>query len=257
MKKEFKQRQHFVMRSSLPDAYHDALEILHLYGIETPCPNYNTTQKEVGMTMVVNQPLLEPRISRLSFIDPRSLEQYCQEVLDGILDFAVEHGYWDYTYHQLMEEQIPWVIELLKKDIYSRQAVISLPTAETRKLDSPPCLQRIQYLVRDGYVYCDVDFRSNDAVKATFTNAFALIMLQQKIANELGFEVGQYTHRANSFHVYKNDYEILEGYVKRIENQNNLTYDYTDDWEEEMKSDEVQEEIKQYVLEMKNKCSLK
>ena len=254
---EFKQRQHFVIGESLPEAYHKALEVLYEHGIEAPCPDYDTEQKEVGMTMVVNQPLLEPRISRLAFIDPKSLEQYCQEVLDGILDFAVEHGYWDYTYHQLMEAQIPEILNVLKENMYSRRAVIILPTAEIMKLDSPPCLQRIQYLYRDGLLNCDVDFRSNDAVKATFTNAFALTMLQQRMANELGVGVGQYTHRANSFHAYKNDYEILEGYVRRIQSGNNLTYNYADDWQDEMKDNEVQEEIKQYVLERKNKCNLK
>ena len=68
-------------------------------------------------------------------------------------------------------------------------------------------------------------------------NAFALIMLQKRIANELGVKVGTYTHRANSFHCYKKDWDMLAGYVNRIYNaddEEDTTYEYIGDWDELM-----------------------
>ena len=87
---------------TLPDAYHAALIALYEQGEETPCPDYATTQRELSVTMVVEQPLEEPVISRLFIGGPRELEQYRQEILDGILDFEVERGNWEYTYHSRM-----------------------------------------------------------------------------------------------------------------------------------------------------------
>ena len=234
----------FVTATSLPDAYHKALVVLHDNHEELPCPDYDTRQKEASVTFVAENPLAEPMISKLFIGDPRSLEQYRQEILDGILDFEVERGNWDYTYHQRMENQIPWVIQELRRNSDSRRAVITIRSESDFTSNSPACLQHIQYLIRGGALHCKVMFRSNDATKATFMNAFALVMLQKRLAETLGVAVGSYTHRANSFHVYERDYEMFDGYIRRIEAGGELAYDYTDDW------DELMEDAKPEIAEM-------
>ena len=91
-------------------------------------------------------------------------------------------------------------------------------------------------------------FRSNDACKAAFMNAFALIMIQKMIADELGIKVGSYTHRANSFHCYERDSGLLDGYVNRIHDgkDDDITYSYEDDWKEVMEEfiPEILESVK-------------
>ena len=221
-----------VWADTLPEAYHMALGTLRDEGEEVPCPDYNTSQKETTLTMIVKQPLKEPMISRLMIGGPRELEQYRQEILDGILDFEIERGNWAYTYHDRIAKQLPFVIEELKRNPYSRRAVIVVRDWEVdSKNTDPACLQHIQYFVRDNKLHCKLLFRSNDACKATFMNAFALIMLQKKIADELGYEMGTYTHRANSFHCYAADYKLLDGYVERYLSGAETTYDYKNDWE--------------------------
>ena len=81
-------------------------------------------------------------------------------------------------------------------------------------------------------------------------NAFALIMLQQRIANELGYDVGTYTHKANSFHCYAKDYSLLNGYCSRLSTEDNdaQTYYYVGDWQDLM--DEVKPEISNMVKEL-------
>jgi len=115
-------------------------------------------------------------------------------------------------------------------------------------------MQHLQFLIRDGALHCKVLFRSNDATKATFMNAFALIMLQKRISDTLGVPIGSYTHRANSFHVYERDYDMFDGYVRRInaglkaagdlQDGGGLAYYYTGDW------DELMEEAKPGIAEM-------
>ena len=259
--------EYLVYGDTLPEAYHKALMILQKAPIYT-CNDWNTNQKEVSMTMVVEKPLQEPMISRCAFTDPTSLEQYCQEMLDGILDFEIDKGNWVYTYHDRMTHyyvdncdkfpdtfyanQIKFVIDELTRNPDSRRAVIDIrDNSEDMYSDDPACLQHIQFFIRDNKLDMKVLFRSNDACKAAFMNAFALIKIQERIANELNVKIGTYTHRANSFHCYERDFELLEGYIKRIytNDMSKITYNYEDDWKDLM--EEARPEIANKVAELK------
>lgn len=237
--------------ATLPDAYHRALIMLNYNGQPVPCPDYNTTQIEIACTMVVHDPLAEPMISRMFIGGYHELEQYRQEILDGILDFEIERGNWAYTYHSRMEKQLPFIVDELRRNPFSRRAVIDIRDwQKDAQSEDPACLQHIQYFVRDNKLHCKVLFRSNDACKATFMNAFALIMLQKRIADELGIEVGTYAHRANSFHCYEKDFPLLDGYVERILKEEALTYDYVGEWDELM--EEAKADIAEKVERLKN-----
>ncbi|MDR0861669.1 MAG: thymidylate synthase [Oscillospiraceae bacterium] len=239
----------FVTGRTLPEAYHNALVALHAQHDEMPCPDYNTNQKESSLTFVVECATAEPMISRLFIGDPRALEQYRQEMLDGILDFQVALGNWEYTYHLRMEGQIPWIIDELRRNPHSRRAVISIRDEHDLESASPACLQSIQFLIRGGALHCKTLFRSNDAAKATFMNAFALVMLQERVAAQVGVPVGSYTHRANSFHVYERDYPLLEAYVARIKRGGEIAYNYVGDWDALMR--DAQPDIAESVRQLK------
>lgn len=250
---------------TLPEAYHGSLLLLQEAPI-TPCPDWNTNQKELSMTFVVDHPLQDNMISKLAFCDPASLEQYCQEMLDGILDFEIEEGKWKYTYHNRMVaypvrignktdfvNQLNFIIDELQRNPYSRRAVVDIrDNNEDMYSDDPACLQHMQFFIRDNQLHMKVLFRSNDACKAAFMNAFALIMLEKRIADTLGIEVGTYAHRANSYHCYERDFGMLDGYCKRIHNEDpdDLSYSYWDDWKFLM--DDAKSEIANKVENLKN-----
>jgi thymidylate synthase len=240
----------FVTGKTLPAAYHQALISLQQAPV-IPCPDWNTNQKEVTMTFVVEQPLCEPVISRLFYGDPRSLEQYRQEMLDGIMDFEIDRGNWVYTYHSRYANQYGFILDELRRNPYSRRAVMDIRTPDDMGSDDPACWQHAQYFIREGKLHCKILFRSNDACKAAYMNAFALIMLQKRIADALGVQLGTYTHRANSFHCYERDFDLLDGYIERIRSGENLVYDYTDEWDELMEAERPA--IAAMVLEQKNK----
>ena len=217
---------------TLSQAYHESLKELWYTGDETDCQDWNCKQLELSMTMKVFEPLSEPMISRCFIGGFYELQQYVMEMLDGILDFKIKDDLtWDYTYHERYAWQYKWLLDELRRNPSTRRAVLTIRDPQIdMKVDDPACLQHIQYFIRDDKLHCKVLFRSNDACKATFMNAFALIMLQKKIADELGIEVGTYVHRANSFHCYQKDYPLLEKYVDRIEKGYDLTYSYEDEW---------------------------
>jgi len=81
----------------------------------------------------------------------------------------------------------------------------------------------------------NVRFRSNDAYKAAFMNIFALVQLQQKIANRVSelsgrtVNVGRYCHLADSYHLYgayfkEFESRLLPALEKRTFEQRTLRY---------------------------------
>ncbi len=229
----------FISGRNLTEAYHRALVELETQGSLLDCSDWNQRQKECAMTVHVEQSTAEPRISRLIIGGAYDLQRYIMELLDGILDFRINSG-WDYTYHDRFAKYLPFVIDELKRNAESRRAIISVRDneADTRSKDAA-CLQSIQFFIREGKLDCMTLFRSNDLPEAFFFNAFALIMLQEKVAAALGVPAGTYTHRSNSMHCYEKDFPLLKNYVKAINEKpyENLCYDYEDEWDELMEAE--------------------
>ena len=229
----------FVKGRNLTEAYHRALIELEANGSVIDCSDWNQRQKECAMTVHIEKPLAEPRISKLIIGGAYDLQRYVMELIDGIMDFKIEEG-WDYTYHDRFSKYLPFVIGELKRNRESRRAVISIRDNETdsRNKDAA-CMQSIQYFIRENKLDCMVLFRSNDLPEAFFFNAFGLIMLQEKVAGELGIEAGTYTHRSNSMHCYEKDFQLLKNFVKAIaeKQSEDLTYSYRGDWDEIMEAE--------------------
>ena len=244
---------YIVSGRTLPDAYHNALRTLFELGSIVDAPSWGTRCIEVPIAFIAESPMEEPRISRLFPGGPRDLEKYRLEMLYGIEDFEVERGNWEYTYHERMAEQIPCIIHELQRDPYSRRAVIDIRRTSDNLLNDPPCLQHIQFMVRGGKLNMTVLFRSNDACKATFMNAYALTCLQEMVAAEIGADVGSYTHIANSFHAYERDWELLESYENRICGCGELTYNFRGDWDDLMEAERngILEEVERMKRENK------
>jgi len=243
----------FVTGKTLPEAYHKALIALEEEGDILSCNDWGQRQKEVSMTYVAEDPLAEPRVSRLYIGGFYELQQYVMEVLDGILDFKIGDGdCWEYTYHDRYAHQIPFILGELKRNPDTRRAVMNIRDfAVDSANNDPACLQSIQYFIRDGKLVCKVMMRSNDAARASFMNAFAFVMLQKRIADELGIPVGSYTHRANSFHCYETNFPLLQQYVcaLKTKSEEDVTYGYEGFFRELM--EESIPEIQQKVSELK------
>lgn len=248
---------HMINAKSLPDAYHLALLHLNTFGDIRDCPAYNTREKSISITIDISRPLAEPKISTFIPCGPAELQQYVMEMTDGILDFETRQTHnWEYTYHDRMVEQLVEVVRILRKDRNSRRAVIMIRRPEDIQTDDPPCLTMIQYLINDNSLDCFVTFRSNDAVKAFFMNAFALIEIQHILADILNCQVGHYVHTANSFHAYERDWELLKKFCmnyldardKHNDNFATIVYDksnlpYMTESPEECWKDMMEEEI--------------
>jgi len=255
----------FVKGRTLPEAYHKALVELYQHGEVTTCKDYGQQQKELAMTIIVEEPLAEPMVSRLIIGGFYELQQYIMEVLDGILDFKIgdSENAWEYTYHDRLVnfpmpegqrlDQLQFVIDELKRAPDSRRAVINIRDNGVDPFNShPACLQHLQFFIRGGKLHMKILMRSNDGVEATFMNAFAFVMLQKKVADELGLPMGSYAHRANSFHCYEKDFGLLDQYINGIQNKplDEITYEYDGFFQDIM--EEAIPDIKKAVTNLKS-----
>jgi len=183
------------------------------------------------MIITIEDPLSEPRIHRAFPGGLDFLEEYRQEVVDGIKDHWVrdpnnpDDKRWEYTYHERLFsyrvpghekpfDQIRLMIEKLAKKPFSRRAqAITWKVWEDLEIYDPACLQSVWCRVlpdeEDNWILnMNVRFRSNDAYEAAFMNMFALISLQEKIASQLSeaagrpVRPGRYVHLADSYHIY-------------------------------------------------------
>ena len=252
-------KHHLVEGKTLPEAYHKALVKLYEEGSMVPCPDYDTNMLETSLTFYVEDAVAEPFISKLFPGGHRELQQYTMEIVDGILDFKIGDGNcWEYTYHQRFAYQLPWIYSELKKNPYTRRAVMNIRDFEVdTSNEHPACLQTIHFFIRSDKLHMKIMMRSNDAVQAAYMNAVGFIALQRKIAADLGYPVGSYTHTANSFHAYERSLKTLEKYVKDIRERDieELTFDYEGFYKELM--EESIPEIMQQVNALKESMSSK
>ncbi len=206
---------------------------------------HDPPSKDCSITIVVENPLAEPMIHRDMPGGLEDLQEYVMEVLDGIKDHCIrdtadpDDTRWEYTYHQRLfnysllnsdkiYDQIEIVAGKLAEVPYSRRAqAITWKVWEDNTCYDPACLQSVWCRMLKGendqwLLNTNVRFRSNDAYKAAFMNMFALIMLQQKIANRIaelsGLDVGlgRYVHQADSYHIYGSYMEEFESRFMRM-----------------------------------------
>lgn len=84
--------------------------------------------------------------------------------------------------------QIGTIISKLSKNPSSRRAVVSLfePRGHPA-MDDPPCLNHIQFMIRNGELNCHALLRSNDMLSAWGGNTYAFSHLQKYVLDALNY----------------------------------------------------------------------
>lgn len=118
--------------------------------------------------------------------------------------FNGAYGYrWRFHYAY---DQIEAIIALLRKDPFSRRAVLTMwepKDLQNQKSKDLPCNTQIFFSLRGGYLTMTVVNRSNDVLWGAYgANVVHMTMLQEYVAGRLGCGLGSYCVLSNSFHVY-------------------------------------------------------
>jgi len=111
-------------------------------------------------------------------------------------------------------DQLKYCVLVLKKDISSRQASITIhdPAKDCFCVDGKlkvtkdqPCTRLIQFMERNGKLDCTVYMRSNDFLWGmSAVNIFNFTILQEVVSALVGIPMGEYHHVVNNLHFYDN-----------------------------------------------------
>ena len=117
------------------------------------------------------------------------------------------------NYGAIWKDQIPALIKHLKTEPDTRRGCIQIYDSQQPNkyvCRDMPCTLSLDFNIRDDKLYMTTFMRSNDVVFGFCNDVFAFTMLQELIANELGVEMGSYTHHAVSMHIYEKHFNLLD-----------------------------------------------
>lgn len=142
------------------------------------------------------------------------LEYYAKNWRNFAEDEIIAGSCYGYRiFNALSEEQSQWeqVFHLLKFDHDSRRAILNFwdYKLDLKSIDIP-CVNSIQFLIRDGFLHAFVYMRSNDVIWGLPYDVFLFTMLQELLATRLNLELGTYNHFIASCHLYKRHVSLAE-----------------------------------------------
>ena len=112
----------------------------------------------------------------------------------------------NYGYQWSRNEQIMYVINELKRNENSRRAIITIYDGKEHRdyNRDTPCTLNIVFNITHRKLNMSVLMRSNDLWFGFCNDQYCFSKLQEKIAIDLGIEIGWYYHFSNNLHIYNN-----------------------------------------------------
>jgi len=110
----------------------------------------------------------------------------------------------NYGYQWQRHDQLDKVVDMLKQNKETRQAVISIYDGKeinNYKYDTP-CTYAVQFTIINNELCMSVYMRSNDLWYGFCNDQYQFASLQKTVADRLSIDVGWYYHHAHNMHLY-------------------------------------------------------
>lgn len=128
------------------------------------------------------------------------------------------YGYRIFGKHNHFPNQWLNVINLLKRDPESRQAIMTIHYQQDigKITKDVPCTMNLHFIIRENKLNFLVQMRSNDAYMGLIYDVFSFTLLQEHMVNCLRMadpdlfsklELGTYIHKSDSMHLYERNLE--------------------------------------------------
>lgn len=135
-------------------------------------------------------------------------------------NYTEDNGIFHGAYGLRTDGQYDAVIDKLKNDSDSRQAVVTIWNPEYDNQPSKrdyPCTVLHQFRIRNNKLNMSVYMRSNDVWLGAAYDFFQFTQVQIALASVLGIEPGKYAHHVGSLHIYEQHYGVAEDLEKTNE----------------------------------------
>jgi thymidylate synthase len=117
----------------------------------------------------------------------------------------------NYGWQWERNDQLDYVIDLLKHNPRTRQAAISIYDRKEGYMydNDTPCTYAIQFTIQAQHLNMCVTMRSNDLWYGFCNDQYCFSKLQELVAMKTGLLIGSYYHFAHNLHLYDNIIEKL------------------------------------------------
>lgn len=217
---------HFINIQDNLRGYRTIVEYLMEFGTKQDSRNGKTIELE-DLVIEVADPTIVAKNGVRPFYSPEIGLVEGLQLISGISDSAltaqIQPNFRNYmeddtgkfwgAYGPRIVNQLPIIIERLREDPDTRQAIITLwdPEFDAHggKKDHP-CTSLFNFRIRDGKLNMSTFMRSNDAIYGWPFDLIQFSMLMQSMAYELKVGVGTYSHHVGSFHIYEPHWNLAQ-----------------------------------------------
>ncbi len=128
----------------------------------------------------------------------------------------------NYGYQWSRNDQLAHAISLLRRDVNSRQAWVTIHDGKewNLHLHDTPCTLSIGFRNISGHLCMTVLMRSNDLWYGFCNDQYCFSKLQEYAAKVLGLKVGWYYHYAGDLHLYEKHYTSKDDFYERLKATN-------------------------------------
>jgi thymidylate synthase len=145
--------------------------------------------------------------------DVESIGRYCSAIKKFSDDGETFFG----AYGPKIARQVEYVVNTLKRDRDTRQAVLTIWRENPPHTKDVPCTVAVQWLIRDGLLHCVDTMRSSDVWLGFPYDVFNFSMLSWHILEalrdeDINVQLGTLHLNAGSHHIYEKDLETLAGW---------------------------------------------
>lgn len=113
-------------------------------------------------------------------------------------------------------DQLKELLFALKSNPDSRRHIVSAwNVSEVSKMALPPCHALFQFYVAENKLSCQLYQRSADVFLGVPFNIASYALLTMMIAQECGYELGDFVHTLGDAHIYQNHFEQVKTQLER------------------------------------------
>ncbi len=212
--------QHSINERSISEAHSKLVHHVIQYGQPVLTEDREFTVELTSPLCVhVDRPMEPERILRSVGMSQAFMDSYAQQLRsitqtgfsytygNRLCDYPEAHGHLLYTGNGDGNgiDQIQSVINRLNCTPTTRRAIMHTWVVPIDiKAEHVPCMQTVQFLIRNNRLNCVATFRSNDMLMAWGANAYGLSELMQVVADGTYVDVGFLETYSISAHIYYN-----------------------------------------------------
>jgi hypothetical protein len=127
-----------------------------------------------------------------------------------LLQFSDDHERFAGAYGPMVAGQWSYIVQCLKKDPQTRQAIMTIWKPVPGPSRDIPCTVAFQFLLRDDRLNMITTMRSNDIWLGMPYDIFTFTQLQAVLAEELEVQPGWYQHNVGSLHLYEQQRDVAK-----------------------------------------------